>query len=254
MLPPVPLGDYYPDAWPAQSPADVAVVTPTILRDDIERAIRSVYAQDFKGRIALAIGVDVAKGSPELLERVLADRPSNVSAVVLALPYSTSTRHGGVHVPHDGGALRSILGFMVNSRHVAFLDDDNEWTPAHLSGVMAAVQGRAWAFARRMLVDAESGRDMAVDRWDSTGVGKGRFASAGGFVDPNCLLIDKRAVGRALGLWADPGVPNPGVTSDRHFFRALTRFPGGEVEEATVRYRVRPNDILQRFVRENTVF
>src|SRR3954467_3926359 len=114
----------------SQAQTQVAVVIPTILRPCLETALQSVYAQEGVGRVQILIGVD-RPGNPAALYRVLEDRPANVSALVLTLPYSTSVRHGGPHIATDGGALRVILSFMANSRYVAYLDDDNTWFPNH---------------------------------------------------------------------------------------------------------------------------
>ena len=248
--PPRPVGHYYPDATDPQAPADVAVVMPTILRPCIATAVESVFRQTFAGRIQLLIGVDKAAETPTDLDAVLQRRPAAVSALVLTLPYSTSIRHGGVHPATDGGSLRSILSFMANTRYVAYLDDDNSWEPEHLDGVMRAIQGKVWAYSLRMLIDETNGRELGVDRWDSVGPNAGRFASQGGLVDPNCLLVDKLAAARTFGRWSE----GPGVTSDRNFFAAIREAPHGRVERATVRYGIRSSNVLNTFLRENTQF
>jgi len=245
-----PIGHYYPDDVDPQAPAAVAVVMPTVLRPCIAVAIDSVYRQVFPHRIQLMIGIDKAAGSRADMEAVLERRPANVSAIVLELPYSTSVRHGGLHPATDGGSLRSILSFMANTRYVTYLDDDNAWEPEHLAGVFEAVQGKAWAYSLRRLIDETDGRDLGVDRWDSVGVGAGRFKAQGGLVDPNCLIVDRVAAARALGRWSE----GPGVTSDRGFFSALKDAPHGRVERATVRYGIRPTNVLNKFLREDTQF
>ncbi|MCR5880050.1 hypothetical protein [Phenylobacterium sp. J367] len=154
----------------------------------------------------------------------------------------------------DGGALRSILSFLANARTVAYLDDDNSWSPNHLGALLDAIQGKAWAFSHRMLVDEESGAELGVDRWDSVGPGKGRFAADGGFVDTNCLLVDKVAVGPAFGLWSDPGRGFASQRADRRFVRELMTLPYGEVPKATVRYGIRKTNILQTFIRDGIEF
>ncbi len=248
---PVSFGTYFPDAGNAQTPSDVAVVMPTVLRPSIVDAVNSVYGQSDVGRIQLLIGVDKAVGSFDQLNTVLSRRPSHVSAIVLHLPYSTSIRHGGVHRAMDGGSLRSMLSFMANSRYVAYLDDDNQWTPGHLAGLLQAVRDKVWAHSMRMLIDEASGEEMAVDRWDSVGIGRGRFAVSGGFVDPNCLLIDKVAAARALGRWSE----GPGMMSDRKFFAAIKEAAHGQVNEPTVRYFVRAQDTMfATFLREGIEF
>jgi len=87
-VPPFPLslGQFYPDASAPQSPADVAVVMPTILRPVITQAVASVFAQDYAGRVQLLIGVDRPSGSMEPLVQLLSQRPPNHSAIILTLP------------------------------------------------------------------------------------------------------------------------------------------------------------------------
>jgi hypothetical protein len=247
------IGRYFGDGQDPQMQVQVSVVIPTILRPCLEIALRSVFAQEGVGRIQILIGVD-KPGDPQPLYRLLEKRPVNVSALVVALPYSTSVRHGGPHVATDGGGLRSILTFMANSRHVAYLDDDNSWEPNHLAGLLKAVQGKVWAFSHRLLIDEESGEPLAVDRWDSVGVGKGRFAAQGGLVDPNCLILDKVAAARVLGRWAETADGRPGVTADRHVFAALKDSAHGESPQATVRYGIRKTNVLHQLMARGIEF
>jgi hypothetical protein len=89
----------YGDPATLQSPADVAVVTATILRPSLVRAVQSVFAQRFPGRIQMLIGLDALFGSPELLDQACANRPPNVVVQALYPGYSTSVRHGGAALP-----------------------------------------------------------------------------------------------------------------------------------------------------------
>ncbi|WP_309664294.1 hypothetical protein [Tabrizicola sp.] len=76
-----------------------------------------------------------------------------------------------------------------------------------------------------MLVDAETDKPIEVDRWDSCGVGKGRFAAQGGLVDPNCLMVDTVICAAALGTWANGGSNNGGHTADRNIFSQNSSSP-----------------------------
>lgn len=248
--PPVSISSYYPDAGDPQTPSDVAVVMPTVLRPCIAEALDSIYAQEGVGRIQVAIGVDKARGSRAILEETLARRPDHVSAIVQELPYSTSVRHGGVHNAVDGGALRTILAYVANSRFIAFMDDDNTMEPDHLASLLEAVKGKYWAHSQRMLVSEETGEELGVDRWDSVGVDRGRFAKDGGFVDTNCLLIDKVRAGRPLGRWAE----GPRHHSDRRFFLAIKDLPHGVVDRPTIRYGIRWHNVICKFIRDGVEF
>ena len=245
------LGSWFGGDGDPQAPCDAAVVIPTVLRPALLTSLESVFRQDLDGRIQVLIGVDAPSPAPPALLELIARRPANVSVLLLTLPYSTSIRHGGVHRATDGGSLRSILTFMAASRHVAYLDDDNAWERDHLSSLRAAIAGKAWAYSLRMLVDDASGEELGIDRWDSVGPGRGRFAARGGFVDPNCLMIDKLLALPTLGRWSQ----GPGMQSDRAFFDAIRRAAHGHVPRPTTRYSVRPdNDVFRGFMAEGVEF
>lgn len=245
-----PVAHHWSDAGDARSPVEVAVVMTTVMRPSILRAVRSVFAQEGVGRIQLLIGIDVLLRSGEELADLLQARPPHVSATVLHLPYSTSTQHGGVCGADDGGALRALLTLMANSRHVAYLDDDNAFLPSHLATLRAAVEGRWWAYSQRMLVEEGSFRPIAVDRWHSTGL-QGSELEPDGFVDPNCLMIDRVRAAPAIGRWAE-SPPGRGGQADRNFFIGIRDAEHGYVPEPTVLYALRPDNVLHDLIARDT--
>ncbi len=251
---------YLPDNAHPQMPADVAVVMPTVGRPSIVRALESIYAQSFPGRIQVLIGVDRKLHDLEPLGAKLEQRPANVSALFLRLPYSTSQLHGGVHAPADGGSLRAVLSLIANARLVAYLDDDNTWLEDHLRLLTAAVEGKIWAWSRRMLVDDESDADLGVDIWDSVGPGRGRISTEAavdfealppepGFVDPNCLIVDKAKAAHHFGQWAQTLKGNLSYSADKRFYLSLAHLEHAAVEAATVRYRIRNDNVLHKYLR-----
>lgn len=228
-----------------QRPAAAAVVIPSILRPSLLRAVRSVYAQTLPGQIHILIGVDVACGDLAILEQATSELPDHCVLTVLQPGYSTSTRHGGLHPAHDGGALRTVLSYLANSRHVAYLDDDNWWAEEHLESLLAAVKGKDWAFSLRWYVDGETLEPLCVDRWESVGPDRGAYAeNAGGFVDPNCLLLDKLRCEPVLRWWSIPLAPDPErMSADRNVFSALrARHSYGSTGKATAYYVLDPKD------------
>jgi hypothetical protein len=208
-----------------QEPFDAAVVIPTLCRPSLLVAAQSVFRQQGVGRLQVLIGIDVVEGDIGIIDEVLAARPGCHAVTVLHLGYSTSTRHGGVHRSVDGGALRTALTYCANSRYVAYLDDDNWVHETHIARLLAAIKDRDWAFTLRWLVDPDSRQPLAVDRWESVGPGRGVYArQLGGFVDPNCLMIDKLKCDRAIRCWASPLPGDPlRPTADRHVFEMLRR-------------------------------
>ncbi len=226
------------------APFDIAVVVPTVGRSTLERAIRSVFAQDFAGSIQILVGVDLWGGDRERLMALAREAPANRTVFVLDPGYSTSVRHGGFVAAQDGGALRTVLSYLAHSRRIAYLDDDNWWAPDHLSQLHRAITGHEWAFSMRWYVN-EEGMQLSVDRWESVGPGRGEFARRfGGFVDPSCLMLDKAACEPALRLWCHPLASDPsGMSADRTVFSYLLGKRGVGTDTATVYYTLRPTDV-----------
>lgn len=248
------IGAYFSNDGDDQAQAAVAVVMPTVIRAELIEAVQSVFDQDFPGKIQILIGVDKAIDSLDDLYALLERRPPNISCLVLNLPYSTSRRHGGPHNPVDGGSLRAVLSLMANARHVAYLDDDNTWRRGHLSGLIAAVEGKAWAYSYRMLIDQVSRQEISVDRWDSVGPGRGRFRDVGGFVDTNCIIVDKVSAVQLLARWATTPDGAMASTADRNFYRSICGLPHGVVSAVTVNYLVRPSNLIMGFVGKTMSF
>jgi len=229
-----------------QPPMEVAVVMPSVLRPTLRDALYSIFTQDLPGRIHVLIGVDAPLGDLEIIDQACTRRPENCVVQVLYPGYSTSVRHGGLHPARDGGVLRAVLSYLANARYVAYLDDDNWWGPQHLRLLREAMVDEAkWAFSLRWFVHPLSRRTICVDRWESVGPGQGLYREKmGGFVDPNCLMIDKTACAAAIPFWTVPLAGDPkAMSADRHVFEILQKnFKWAAVDKPTVYYQVDPKD------------
>jgi len=230
-----------------QDPFDVAIVTPSIGRNEIAESIKSVYAQSEKLSIQFLIGFDILKNQVEEAIYLLKNPPSNVTPCIFFPGYSTSIRHGGLHLAKDGGALRCILTHIANSKYITYLDDDNTWDKTHLSDLMSVVKGPEWAFALRYFIHPNTKEKLCIDQWESVGLKKGIFAERfGGFVDPNCLIFNKLKYWQCVSLWNMPlQGDEKGMSADRNIFNYLShQCPPGETNRATVNYLMDPNDGL----------
>jgi hypothetical protein len=191
------------DTADRQTPFEVAVVIGTMLRPSLERAVRSVFAQDLKARIQIVIGIDHRRGGADCLESLARDCPAHMCLTIIDLGYSTARRNGGLYPNDFGGALRTLLSYAANSKYLAYLDDDDWWARGHLSTLRAAIAGKVWAFSYRWMVDQATGWPICRDEWDSVGPGRGinqeRF---GGFVSPSNLMLDKEACHFVLPYWS----------------------------------------------------
>ncbi|QDH17301.1 glycosyltransferase family protein [Swingsia samuiensis] len=234
-----------------QRPFDVAVVMPSLLRPSLKRAVESVFAQHGNLRVQIMIGVDTTPPEDALLvlEEAFRERPKDWVINVLWPGYSTSQRHGGLGRAKDGGVLRSVLSQLSNAPRIAYLDDDNWWAPHHLQTLLAAIEGYDWAWAGRWFVHPKTQRPICEDQWESVGPGGGIFRETqGGFVDPNCLMIDRTRVPEALDLWNHPMAEDKTqLTADRNVFRWLKERSGRPTGEYSSFYVVRETDGMQPF-------
>jgi hypothetical protein len=220
-----------------QNPFDVAVVMATVVRPTLAQAIRSVYAQRFAGRVQILVGIDRWEGERAVLEALVSECPSHMAVTQVDLGYSTSHRHGGLYPSSYGGALKTILSYAANSRHVAYLDDDNWYEPDHLATLLASVQGKAWAFALRNFIESGSGDLLCPDTWESVGPDCGVYAKAqGGFVDTNCYVIDTQKCADVFPEWAMTRFAG-GTGGDRQVLARLRNRPWGATGRHTVNYR-----------------
>ena len=209
-----------------------------------------MFAQSFDGTIQMLIGVDKPTNDPAAIASDLRDPAEELRRHGTFDPgYSTSDRHGGLYPSHDGGALRTILSYAANSRYIAYLDDDNWWHEDHLASLLAAIDGFHWAFSLRWFMDPETSEPLCIDDWESTGPALGVYAeNFGGFVDPNCLMIDKLACEDVLPWWTTP-LPNDAkrMSADRHVFHALrTGHPVAWTGRATTFYVMDPEDVVHK--------
>ncbi len=233
-----------------QEPADFAVIIPTTLRASLSDAIQSVFDQRFDGSIQLLVGIDASHSDMAHLRQLCATLPDRQSVLLFYPGYSTSLRHGGVHAARDGGSLRTILSYLANSRYIAYLDDDNWWSGDHLSSLHARLMaGAEWAYALRWFVHPGSRRPICHDEWESIGPGRGFFAKGGGWVDPNCLAIDKIACEAVLRWWSIP-LRNSAraMDADRNVFRILrTEFRGAATGLHSVFYEISESDLMHPY-------
>jgi hypothetical protein len=223
---------------------DFAVVMPTMLRPTIHRALRSIFSQEFDGRVQVLIGVDVPVGSLAALEETCRAVPERQCVFCFYPGYSTSRRHGGQHSEGGGGALMTVLSYLANSRFVANLDDDNWWSGDHLASMRQALSEAEWAYSGRWFVHPHSGRLICKDEWESVGPGQGEFRHFGGWVDPNCLAINKQVCEAVLPWWSIPVRNSKSwMDADRNVFRILSReFKGRATERYSVFYTITEAD------------
>lgn len=243
------LSTYHDPQFDIQQPFDIAVVIPTICRESLAVALRSIFLQDYNGRVHILLGIDNVVDKGFNFEALLCERPKNMALTLLWPGYSTNKKRGGMHSAMGGGSLRSLLSFLGNAHYVTYLDDDNWFSPNHLSTLHSCIQGKKWAFSRRWFVDEITHQPLCEDSWESVGPNQGVFASNfGGFVDTNCLMIDTLACATHLSTWCRAlSKYKNGRGADRQFFKRLKELkPFGDSQTATVSYITQRGDHNQK--------
>lgn len=221
-----------------QKPFDAAVVMFTKRRGSLAAAVRSVFGQQFDGRVQVVVGVDGPDADREALAALAREVPDAMALTVVDPGYSTARSRGGLYAPEAGGALRTALTLLANARHVAYLSEVNRYAPHHLAELKRAIGDRAWAHSLRWFTDARTDAVICRDDWESVGPGGGVYAkSEGGFVATDTLLVDKLACHGVLAAWADADAQGRG--EDRRFFRAIRGLPHAGTGEPSVYAAIR---------------
>jgi hypothetical protein len=192
------------------------------------------------------VGVDhdPENKSEGLFKELNGTRPANTSLTWLDVGYSTSMRHGGVHSCFFSGSLRSALTFLADAEIVVYLDDDDWLHEDHIAQIMAAIEGKKWAYAYSVFADGNSGTPLCADEIESVGVNKGVYAEKfGGFVRPSGMAINKLKLMHLIHLWSISPYPK-GHGVDRLVFDRLRHEEHGCTGNATVFYVIDPRDTM----------
>lgn len=214
-------------------PFDVAVVMFTKRTGPLAAAVRSVFTQQYPGRVQILVGVDGPQGDRAALETLAREVPPTMALTVVDPGYSTVRSRGGLYASEAGGSLRTALSFLANARRVAYLSETALYAPDHLDRLARAIGDNAWAHTERWFVDARSGQVICRDGFESVGPDRGIFAkSEGGFAAADTLLVDKFACHGALLAWTEANAQGHGA--ERRFFRAIRALPCASTGEPTV--------------------
>jgi len=154
----------------------VSVVVPTYDRAELlKKAVYSILAQDYTNLEVIIVGDKCPTLKPEDWMGILKTQVGHARA------YNLPTNHGA------GGAVPRNYAIMYSAgQWIAMLDDDNTWTPDHLSSLyeLARQQNKTWAFSS-MQVD---GVDMKFTEPKYQGI------------DTSCIL-HRRDFIRKHGAW-----------------------------------------------------
>jgi GT2 family glycosyltransferase len=173
----------------------ITVITATTGRESLHDAIDSVKAQKNKcHHIVVYDGV-----APELFD--------DEDLTVIGLPFRTG------FATYNGHRIYASMGILANTPFVAYLDDDNTFTPDWSEKMIDAMyQDRImpWAVTcRRTLV--RNGKVMGVDNRESIGINEWGYA----LYDMNTYLLQSNMCKHVADLLAQRHI------ADRHLAKFL---------------------------------
>lgn len=172
---------------------EVSVITPTIGTAFVRQAIESVQQQ----RYPLVRHFIVADG-PESHDRIAGMLPTDPRHPIHVLPLPLNVGSGGF----NGHRVYGAMPFLVPSRFVAFLDEDNWFAEDHLETLMQAItsRGLAWAYSLRTIVSLE-GEVITTDDCESLGQWSTWNNPDVHLVDVNCYVVRRDLAIGCSALW-----------------------------------------------------
>jgi glycosyltransferase involved in cell wall biosynthesis len=199
----------------------VAVVTCTIGRKDLEKAIESVQTQTRGAKHYVFIhGDEYRQAANKVLNK-------HRDVVPIYLPYNN----------HNGGygmaPVYALAPYVVREDVICFLDDDNWFEPTHIEETVGLIEEHdlGWAYSLRRIVD-EDETFLLEDNCESLGLhpnATGHF-----LVDNSCFVVKNEHAKTHSHAWYVKYV------SDRNFQRALmdAKIKCGTTGKHTTNYRI----------------
>jgi glycosyltransferase involved in cell wall biosynthesis len=197
--------------------ARVLVVIPTYKRPDrLLAAVASALSQTYKDLVVVV--VDDGGGLPDL--------PPNPRLIAVSLSRNSATL----------GLVRNVGIDLADSEFIAFLDDDNVWTPDHVATAVAALQAdptlaAVYTSVRRLLPDG-SELDVLGEPFDRVKLRENPY------VDANSIVV-RRSANRGFSIV--PRVKSTLPKEDwEYVWRMSRRERVAHVPKVTVLYSVNP--------------
>lgn len=209
----------------------LTVVTPTVGSCHLQQAIESVQAQSYPDVRHLVV-VDGGRHRPDV-EGLLPAQPQRPIDVIV-LPSTIGGRG------FNGHRVYAAAPNLVESRFLAFLDEDNWLDPDHLASVMAGIMsaGAAWGFSLRRIVD-EEGRVMMDDNCESLGPIASWLNASVHLVDTSCYVLRRDVALETSLVWyrRAPDETSPDIVLCERLLTERPRYAA--TGRPTVNYRLR---------------
>ena len=207
----------------------VAIVTPTIGSEHLQRCLDSVRKQSYKD-IEHYIFID-GKEHEEKVRTIT----KNETHILL---------EQNVGKGWYGHRVYSACSFLVNADAICYLDEDNWFEPEHVKELVRALGDKEWAYSLRKIYDKQ-GEYLCEDNCESLGKWPVYFNDKVHHIDTSSFIVRRDIavrIGHAwYGQWG----------ADRQFFTALSSyFPNYNCSGShSLCYRLdgNPNSVTKEF-------
>jgi glycosyltransferase involved in cell wall biosynthesis len=214
----------------------VSVITATTGGVRLADCIESVRNQTYKNieHYVIVDGSDRWEQTSEILNAM--EFPNGNNEFVIILPHATGLNRFNGHRIYGG------FSFLTNGDYIAWLDDDNEFTPNHIESLVKITQEKQldWAYSLRQIVDSK-GEFICND--DCENLGKYKSVLNDHFVDVSCFLVRRELAVNIAPIWHRQARPPNGMMEVDRALTAVLMHEQNKLKfdsnnDYTVKYRV----------------
>ena len=214
----------------------VSVITATTGNARLADCIESVRNQTYKNieHVVVVDGRSRWESVSEILDAL--EFPNGNNEHVIVLPHPTGLNRFNGHRIYGG------FSFLASGDYIAWLDDDNEFTPNHIESLVRITEEKNldWAYSLRQIVDSE-GKFICND--DCENLGKYKSVINDHFVDVNCFFVRRELAVNIAPVWYRQARPPQGVMEVDRALTAVLMHEQNKLKfdtnnDYTVKYRV----------------
>jgi glycosyltransferase involved in cell wall biosynthesis len=207
----------------------VAIITPTIGTDYLDKNLESVSKQTYKN-----IKHIVVADGPQYHDKVDDVVKKYNHAKILKLPENTGANG------YNGHRVYGSIPYLIDADYFIFLDEDNYIDPNHVQSLTETIRDNDWAFSLRKIID-KSNNYICNDDCESLGLWHTCLNEKEFFVDVNCYFLPKRIAIQTAPIWYRRNRhPDDQPEVDRLLIHVLrqNKLKYGTTGEYTLNYRV----------------
>lgn len=214
----------------------VSVITATTGNARLADCIESVRNQTYKNieHVVVVDGRSRWESVSEILDAL--EFPNGSNEHVIVLPHPTGLNRFNGHRIYGG------FSFLASGDYIAWLDDDNEFTPNHIESLVRITEEKKldWAYSLRQIVDSE-GKFICND--DCENLGKYKSVINDHFVDVSCFFVRRELAVNIAPVWYRQARPPQGVMEVDRALTAVLMHEQNKLKfdtnnDYTVKYRV----------------